>query len=72
MTPELLDIATAAVQRYAETHPRPPHVTQTQAAAMLKLSRPTISRMVKYGSLKLNECGLIPISEIDRVILARD
>lgn len=69
--PDILAIATAAVQRYAEMHPRPCHVTQTQAAAMLKLSRPTISRLIKYGSIKLNDCGMIPIDEIDRVIRVR-
>lgn len=65
-----IEIATIAVRLYAEAHPRPPQVTQSQAAAMIGVSRPTLSRMVKAGSLKLNACGLIPISEIDRVLAA--
>lgn len=36
-----IDIAIAAMRLYAETHPRPPHVTQSQAAEMLGLSAPT-------------------------------
>lgn len=63
-----LAIATRAVPLYAETHPRPPQVTQTQAAEMLGTSRPTLSRMVKAGTLRLNKCGLIPITEIDSVL----
>lgn len=63
-----LEIAEAAVRRYAETKPRPAHVTQSQAAEMLGLSRATVCRMVRAGTLRLNRCGLIPIGEIDRVI----
>lgn len=66
-----IDLAIKAVQTYAESHPRPLHVTMTQAAEMLGMSRPTVSKMVKAGSLKLNSCGLIPISEIDRAIAAK-
>jgi excisionase family DNA binding protein len=68
MTPETLQIAHAAVRLYAETHPRPVQVTQSQAAEMLGMSRPTVSKLVKSGVLKLNRCGLIPVAEIDRVI----
>lgn len=60
--------ACAAVRRYAETHPRPVHVTQVQAAAMLGVSESTISRMVRTGRLKLNRFGLIPITEIDAAL----
>lgn len=65
---QVIDVAAQAVRLYAESHPRPPHVTKTQAAEMLGLSRPTIAAMVKAGTLRLNGCGLIPISEIDRVL----
>lgn len=65
-----LDVAVKAVAIYAAMHPRPPHVTQAQAAEMLKLSAPTVRKMVRAGTLKLNRCGLIPIVEIDRVISA--
>lgn len=68
---ELLEIATKAVQLYAETHPRPPHVNQKQAASMLGFSEKTVSVMVKDGRLKLNECLMIPITEIDRVLALR-
>lgn len=65
---ELIQIAEAAIKRYAETHPRPPHVNQRQAAAMLDLSEKTVSVMVKSGRLRLNHLGFIPITEIDRVL----
>ena len=39
-----LQIALAAVRLYAETHPRPTQVTQTQAAQMLGLSRITVGK----------------------------
>ena len=68
---ETLVIAEAAIRMYAESHPRPPHVTQSQAADMLKISRATVNRMVRSGSLRLNRVGLIPISEIDAVIVPR-
>ena len=63
-----LEIALKAVRLYAETHPRPVQVTQTQAAEMLGLSRPTISRLIRTGQLRLNRCGLIPVVEIDRIL----
>lgn len=65
-----VEVAAQAVRLYAESHPRPPHVTKTQAAEMLGLSRPTVAAMVKAGTLRLNKCGLIPISEVDRVLSA--
>jgi DNA-binding transcriptional regulator LsrR (DeoR family) len=67
----LQQVAFTAVRLYAETHPRPPQVTQRQAAEMLGLSAPTIGRMVKAGTLRLNAAGLIPISEIDAALLAK-
>jgi hypothetical protein len=69
---ELELVAYKAVRLYAETHPRPPHVTQKQAAAMLNRTEQTISAMVRDGRIKLNDCGMIPITEIDRVLQARD
>ena len=63
-----LEIAEAAVRRYAESRPRPAQVTQTQAAEMLGLSRQTVARMVRDGTLRLNRCGLVPIGEVDRVL----
>lgn len=66
-----LQIAVKAVQMYAETHPRPSHVSQKQAANMLNRTKQTISAMVKDGRIKLNDCGMIPITEIDKVLEAR-
>lgn len=65
-----VEVATQAVRLYAESHPRPSQVTKTQAAEMLGLSRPTVAAMVKAGTLRMNKCGLIPISEIDRALAA--
>ena len=64
-----LHTAILAVQIYAQRHPRPPHVTMTQAAAMLDLSRPTVRKLVHSGRLKLNGCGLIPIEQIDALLI---
>lgn len=71
MKQEIIDIATAAIQRYAEMHPRPPHVNMVQAGKMLELSHMTVRKLVRSGAIKMNECGQIPVSEIDRVIAAR-
>lgn len=65
-----LELIVKAVQRYAETHPRPSQVTQKLAAEMLNLSEQTVGKMVKTGRIKLNDCGMIPITEIDRVLSA--
>lgn len=64
---EALQIAHAAVRLYAESHPRPTQVTQAQAAEMLGVSRPTVGKMVRAGTLRLNKCGLVAIEEVDRV-----
>jgi len=71
MQNEQIEIATAAVRRYAESHPRPSQVNQTQAAEMLGLSKATVCKLVRNGTLKLNACGLIPIAEIDRALSAQ-
>lgn len=62
-----VEIALKAIQLYAEMHPRPTQVNQSQAADMLRLSRGTVSALVRRGSLALNDCGMIPIEQIDRV-----
>ena len=66
-----IETAIKAVRLYAETHPRPPHVTQAQACEMLRLSAPTVRRLIRSGALRLNAAGMIPVSEVDRVIEAR-
>lgn len=67
-----LEIAVRAVQIYAETHPRPLHVSQKQAAEMLSMCEPTIGKLVRAGKIKLNAAGKIPINQIDNVLMARD
>ena len=67
----MLDIAFQAVRLYAETHPRPLHVTQGQAAEILGISMDSLLKMMSAKKLRLNECGLIPISDLDRVISSR-
>lgn len=65
-----LIIAQMAVRQYAESHPRPSQVTQEQAAEMAGVSRATICRMLKAGTLKLNKFGRIPVAEIDKALAA--
>lgn len=69
MNREMIEIATIAIKRYAETHPRPPHVNQAQAARMLNISPVTVGKLVRNGTFKLNAMGLIPITQIDEAIL---
>jgi hypothetical protein len=65
-----LTVAIKAVQMYAELHPRPSQVTQKQAAEMIGKSVPTVRKMVACGTFKLNDCGLIPIHQVDLAIAA--
>lgn len=65
--------ADAAVQKAMAMLPRnnglrPQSVTQTEAARLLKKSRPTIANMVKAGTFRLNRLGQIPIEQIDAAI----
>lgn len=62
---ELIERAWAV---YESRRPRPCHVTITQAAEMLGLSRHTVSKMVRGGQFKLNHCGLIPIEQVDAAL----
>lgn len=68
MNAETINIVELAIQRVLEKHPRPTAVTQKQAAEMLNVSTGTVSNMVKFGRIKRNQCGLIPISEVDRLL----
>lgn len=54
-----------------QTKPRPLHVTQTQAAEMVNVSRATIAKMVSFGTFRLNEFGMIPIEQIDAALEAK-
>ncbi|MDR0735789.1 MAG: helix-turn-helix domain-containing protein [Zoogloeaceae bacterium] len=57
----------AACGEVEDTRPGKP-VAQRQAAEILGLSLPTVGKLVKAGTLKLNRRGLIPAAEIDRAI----
>lgn len=70
MNTEAIQMAEYAARRVLEARPRPSSVTQRQSAEMLNVSTATVSRMVKAGKLKMNGVGMIPISEIDRVLAA--
>jgi hypothetical protein len=71
MNQETMEAAVAAVRLYAETHPRPPHVTQEQAADMLRVGKHKVCTLVKLGVLRVNACGRIPTSDVDRALAVR-
>jgi hypothetical protein len=68
MVSEIEQAARRAVQLYAESRPRPSQVTMTQAGEMMGLTRQTVAKLVRAGTLRLNKCGLIPIAEIDAAL----
>ncbi|QRM21013.1 hypothetical protein GBK02_09040 [Dechloromonas sp. TW-R-39-2] len=47
---------------------RPESVTQAEAARILGKSKPTIGRLVKAGTFRLNALGNIPMTQIDSAI----
>lgn len=51
---------------------RPAQYRKIDAAKELGISRPTLDRMISAGNIRLNECGRVPASEIDRVIAGRE
>lgn len=65
LSDDLERIARRAVQLYAESHPRPTQVNQTQAAEILGVSTRTVRNYIRAGRLKLNRCGMLPIEAID-------
>lgn len=38
---------------------------------MLGVSPRTVHNMIKFGTLKLNRCGLIAIEDVDKLLAAR-
>lgn len=68
---DMLAVAFQAVRLYAETHPRPLHVTLGQAAEMLGIPMDLLMKMMSSKKLRLNDCGLIPIGDIDQVLASR-
>jgi len=65
---DVLNTAIKAVEIYAARHPRPPHVTITQAAEMLGRNRSTVTAMLSRYRIPLNACGQIPIESVDRLL----
>lgn len=41
-------------------------VTRTEAALMLRISMPTLWRLIGRGSIKVTSYGRIPVSELQR------
>jgi prolyl-tRNA editing enzyme YbaK/EbsC (Cys-tRNA(Pro) deacylase) len=68
---DAIDIAVKAVALYAARHPRPAHVTITQAAEMLGRSRQTVSKTLVAQGIRINALGSIPIEAIDRLLVSR-
>ena len=58
--------AIARMPRYES--PRPFQVTQAQAAKVLSISRSTVGKLVRNGTLSLNACGMISIKQLDQVL----
>ena len=50
---------------------RPEQYNITDAGKVLGVTRQTVSKLISAGNIKLNSCGKIPASEIDRVISAK-
>jgi hypothetical protein len=50
---------------------RPAQVNYTEAGKLLGRSRQTVANMARAGTIKLNASGLVPITEIDRVLAAK-
>jgi excisionase family DNA binding protein len=49
-------------------NPRPRTVTQSEAAEMLGVSRPTIHRMIRAGTVRLNKMGKLRIEDVDALV----
>lgn len=65
-----LEVAIKAVEVFSAKHPRPSNVNQKQAAEMLGVSTATICKWVRAGRVRLNNAGMISITEIDRLLEA--
>lgn len=64
---DLLRVIDSAIARFAARCPRPIAVNQTQAAEMLGVSKSTVCKWIKQGRIALNNAGMIPMSEVDRL-----
>lgn len=69
---DIRKIIAETVKYYASAHPRPTQVSQRQAAEMLGISHPTLTKRIAAGQIKLNKNGLISITEVDRMLEPMD
>lgn len=60
-------VAAKAVRLYAQTHPRPTQINQSQAAEILGVTSRTVRNYIRAGKLRLNSCGLLPIETVDAI-----
>lgn len=51
---------------------RPVSVTISQAAKMIGRSAPTVRKMVRAGTFRMNNLGQIPVDQIDQVLQCSD
>jgi excisionase family DNA binding protein len=61
--------AEVAIRKMPKKHPR--QYTISEAAEEIGVSRPMIYKMIKAGEIKLNSCGRISDTDIDRLIASR-
>jgi len=69
---DIIRIVHRALQIYEARHPRPAHVNLKQAAEMLGISRHTVTKIMRMGKLRYNACGLIPIEQVDKLLVAAE
>ncbi len=66
------EIIEQVVKTVIAMRPQPSCVNQKQAAEMLNnMSIPTLKKHIKNGEIKLNDIGMIPIAEINKMALAK-
>ena len=69
---DIIRIVHRALETYEARHPRPIQVNMKQAAEMLGLSQPTVRKLMQFGKLRFNACGLIPIEQVDKLLVASE
>lgn len=65
---QLARVLARGIRMYAEMHPRPTQVTQTQAAEILGVAPRTVRRYIRAGRLKLNGYGYLSIVDLDALL----
>ena len=59
------------IRTVVSMRPQPLCVNQKQAAEMLGLSIPTLKNHIKDGKILLNDIGMIPIAEINKLAVTK-